>query len=85
MGSATSLGFGIGPLTAAGVVAVSGIRAVFLTAAVLLAFIAVWVGSMVHVPAAAALVAGPGRQEPRTPVPAGGGAEGGARIPQDSD
>lgn len=85
MGSATSLGFGVGPLTAAGVVAVAGIRAVFLTAAVLLAFIALWVGSMVHVPTAAPSVAEPRRREPGPPMPAGGGAERGARIGQDSD
>ncbi len=85
MGSATSLGFGVGPLTAAGVVAVSGIRAVFLTAAVLLAFIALWVGTMVHVPTAAPLVPGTRHQEPRTPVPVSGGAERGTRTPQDSD
>ena len=48
--SATSLGIAAGPLTSAAVVAVSGLREVFLTAAVLLAFIAVWVGLMVHVP-----------------------------------
>jgi len=85
MGSATSLGFGVGPLTAAGVVAVAGIRAVFLTAAVLSAFIALWVGTMVHVPTAAPVVAGPLPQEPRPPAAAGGGAERGARIGQDSD
>jgi len=85
MGSATSLGFGVGPLTAAGVVAVAGIRAVFLTAAVLSAFIALWVGTMVHVPTAVPSAAGPLHQEPRPPAPAGGGAERGARIGQDSD
>lgn len=50
-GSATSLGFASGPLTAAAVVAVIGVRAVFLTEAVLLLVIAVWVATMVHVPA----------------------------------
>jgi DHA1 family multidrug resistance protein-like MFS transporter len=49
-GSATSLGFGAGPLTAALVVGVSGIRPVFLTAAFLMAVIAAWVAAMVHVP-----------------------------------
>jgi DHA1 family multidrug resistance protein-like MFS transporter len=49
-GSATSLGFGAGPLTAALVVSFGGIRPVFLTAAVLMAVIAAWVGAMVHVP-----------------------------------
>lgn len=50
-GSATSLGFGAGPLTAALVVGIGGIRPVFLTAAVLMAAIAAWVAAMVHVPA----------------------------------
>lgn len=45
--SATSLGFAAGPLTAAAVVGVAGMRTVFLTAAVLLGVIAVWVGMMV--------------------------------------
>lgn len=49
-GSATSLGFGAGPLTAALVVGVGGIRPVFLTAAVLMAGIAVWVATMVRIP-----------------------------------
>lgn len=49
-GSATSLGFGVGPLTAALVVSVAGIRPVFLTAAVLMLIIAVWVGTMVREP-----------------------------------
>jgi DHA1 family multidrug resistance protein-like MFS transporter len=49
-GSATSIGFAAGPLTAAGVVAVSGMRPVFLTAAVLLGAISVWVSLAVHVP-----------------------------------
>jgi DHA1 family multidrug resistance protein-like MFS transporter len=49
-GSATSLGFGVGPLTAALVVSVAGIRPVFLTAAVLMLIIAVWVGAMVREP-----------------------------------
>ncbi|GAC1400049.1 MAG: MFS transporter [Chloroflexota bacterium] len=49
-GSATSLGFAAGPLTAAGVVAVSSIRTVFLTASVLLSLIALWVATMVHIP-----------------------------------
>ncbi|GAC1332910.1 MAG: MFS transporter [Chloroflexota bacterium] len=47
-GSATSLGFGAGPLTAAAVVSVAGIRPVFLTASVVLGVIAVWVATMVH-------------------------------------
>lgn len=48
-GSATSIGFGVGPLTAAAVVSVGGMRPVFLTAAFLLAGIAVWVATMVRV------------------------------------
>jgi DHA1 family multidrug resistance protein-like MFS transporter len=47
--SANSLGIAAGPLTSAAVVAVSGIRAVFLTAAVLLGFISLWVAAIVHV------------------------------------
>ena len=46
-GSATSLGFAAGPLTAAAVVSIGGIRPVFLTASVLLMAIAVWVQVMV--------------------------------------
>ncbi len=46
-GSATSLGFAAGPLTAAAVVSIGGIRPVFLTASVLLLGIAVWVQTMV--------------------------------------
>lgn len=49
-GSATSLGFGAGPLTAAAVVSVLGIRPVFLTAAVVLGLVAIFVGSAVHLP-----------------------------------
>jgi DHA1 family multidrug resistance protein-like MFS transporter len=49
-GSATAIGFAAGPFTAAVVVSIGGIRPVFLTAAVLLAFIAAWVGTMVHMP-----------------------------------
>jgi MFS family permease len=49
-GSASSLGFAAGPLTAAAVVGLGGIRPVFLTAGVLLLGIAVWVAAMVHVP-----------------------------------
>jgi DHA1 family multidrug resistance protein-like MFS transporter len=49
-GSANSLGFGAGPLTAALVVSVAGLRPVFLTAAVLMLVIAVWVAAMVQVP-----------------------------------
>jgi MFS transporter, DHA1 family, multidrug resistance protein len=49
-GSATSLGFAAGPLTAAAVVGVADIRTVFLTAAVLLGVIAAWVALMVHPP-----------------------------------
>jgi DHA1 family multidrug resistance protein-like MFS transporter len=56
--SMTSLGFAAGPLTSAAVVAVGGIRDVFLTAAVLLGLIAIWVEVMVHVPAAASRAAG---------------------------
>jgi MFS family permease len=47
--SANSLGILLGPMTSALVVAVSGIRDVFFSAAVLLAFIAVWVSTRVHV------------------------------------
>ncbi|MBV9279970.1 MAG: MFS transporter [Chloroflexi bacterium] len=47
--SANSMGIAAGPLTSAAVVAISGIRAVFLTAAILLGFISVWVATMVHV------------------------------------
>jgi MFS transporter, DHA1 family, multidrug resistance protein len=47
-GSANSIGFAAGPLTSAAVVALSGIREVFLTAAVLLGFIALWVGMRVQ-------------------------------------
>lgn len=46
-GSATSLGFAAGPLTAAVVVSFGGIRPVFLTASVLLLAIALWVQFMV--------------------------------------
>jgi DHA1 family multidrug resistance protein-like MFS transporter len=46
-GSATSLGFAAGPLTAAAVVSIGGIRPVFVTASVLLVGIAVWVQLMV--------------------------------------
>lgn len=46
-GSATSLGFAAGPLTAAAVVSIGGIRPVFLTASVLLLGISVWVQTMV--------------------------------------
>jgi DHA1 family multidrug resistance protein-like MFS transporter len=53
-GSATSLGFGVGPLTAALVVGVWGIRPVFLTAAVLMVVIALWVAAMIQVPDEAA-------------------------------
>jgi DHA1 family multidrug resistance protein-like MFS transporter len=49
-GSATSIGFAAGPFTAAAVVGIGGIRPVFLTAAVLLVFIATWVGTMVQAP-----------------------------------
>ncbi len=48
--SANSIGVAAGPLTTAAVVALSGIRSVFLSAAVLLGFISVWVATMVHVP-----------------------------------
>lgn len=48
--SANAVGFAAGPLTAAAVVALVNIRAVFLTAAVLLGFIALWVGTVVRIP-----------------------------------
>ena len=44
--AAVSLGFGAGPLTSAGIVAVGGIRPVFLSAAFLLAVVSVWVAWM---------------------------------------
>jgi MFS family permease len=47
--SANSLGILLGPMTTAAIVAVSGIRDVFFSAAILLAFIAVWVSTRVHV------------------------------------
>lgn len=50
-GSASSIGFAAGPLTAAAVVGLGGIRPVFLTAGVLLLGIAIWVAMMVRVPA----------------------------------
>jgi DHA1 family multidrug resistance protein-like MFS transporter len=46
--SATALGFAAGPLTSAAIVALSGIREVFLSAAVLLGIIAAWVSVMVR-------------------------------------
>jgi DHA1 family multidrug resistance protein-like MFS transporter len=46
--SANSFGVASGPLTTAAVVALSGIRTVFLVAAILLAAIALWVSTMVH-------------------------------------
>lgn len=45
--AAVSIGFAAGPLTSAGIVAIGGIRPVFLSAAVLLAGISVWVATMV--------------------------------------
>lgn len=50
VGTATALGFAAGPLTAAAVVAIAGIRAVFLAAACLLTAVAIWVTYMVRVP-----------------------------------
>jgi DHA1 family multidrug resistance protein-like MFS transporter len=47
--SANSIGIAAGPLTSAAVVAVSGIRSVFFTAALILGCIAIWVATMVHV------------------------------------
>lgn len=49
-GSATSIGMAIGPLTAAGVVSLGGIRPVFLTTAVVLLLISLWVAMMVRGP-----------------------------------
>lgn len=49
-GSATAIGFGAGPLAAAAVVDVAGIRAVFVTAALVLGVIGAWVGMMVTIP-----------------------------------
>jgi DHA1 family multidrug resistance protein-like MFS transporter len=62
-GSANSLGFGAGPLTAALVVSVAGLRPVFLTAAVLMLVIAVWVAAMVQVPAGGVVHEGRPRSE----------------------
>lgn len=47
--SANSVGIAAGPLTTAAIVAVTGIRDVFLSAAVLLGFIALWVATRVQV------------------------------------
>ena len=58
--SANAVGLAAGPLLSAATVAVAGIREVFLTAAVLLGLLAIWVGRMVHLPRAAATIA---RQE----------------------
>jgi MFS transporter, DHA1 family, multidrug resistance protein len=75
-GSATSLGFAAGPLTAAAVVSFGGIRPVFLTASVLLVAIAVWVQVMVvdvsedEVPVAA-LRASSDEPRPGQPAPEG--------------
>jgi MFS transporter, DHA1 family, multidrug resistance protein len=72
--SATSLGMAAGPLTTALVVAVSGIRAVFLVAAVLLGFIAVWVSVMIRLPEQGAVDATgsvPKKGEPASDWPAG--------------
>ncbi|HEX6506203.1 MAG TPA: MFS transporter [Chloroflexota bacterium] len=75
-GSATALGFAAGPLTAAAVVSVAGIRPVFLTAAVMMAAIAGWVGVMVSSPAevdepawaqAGHISASTGSDSPRSP------------------
>jgi MFS family permease len=44
--AAVSLGFGGGPLISAAIVAVGGIRPVFLSAAFLLAVVSVWVALM---------------------------------------
>lgn len=68
--SANAVGIAAGPLTTAAVVALSGIRAVFLSAAVLLGLISVWVALMVHVrengamPAARDPVASEARERP---------------------
>jgi MFS family permease len=50
MGSATSVGFGAGPLAAAGMVAVSGMRSVFVMAAVMFALVTVWTAAAMQVP-----------------------------------
>lgn len=50
MGSATSLGFGAGPLAAAAIVALSGIRSVFVMASILFALVTVWVTLALQVP-----------------------------------
>lgn len=73
-GSATSLGFGAGPLTAALVVSIGGIRPVFLTAALLMAIIAAWVAAMVHLPGGAA------GQEVENAQPASSGARAASRL-----
>jgi MFS transporter, DHA1 family, multidrug resistance protein len=49
-GSATSLGFAFGPLTAAGVVSVAGLRPVFLTPALLFGVISLWIARIVRHP-----------------------------------
>lgn len=64
--SANAMGIAVGPLTAAAVVAISGIRDVFLTAAVLLAFIALWVAKRVHVPGRTS--AEPAGVQPKVPA-----------------
>lgn len=70
--SANAIGFGAGPLTAAVVVAASGMRTVFLTAAVVLAGIALWVGTQVQGPeelAAEGVSEGPVPRPARTGTP----------------
>jgi MFS family permease len=47
--SANSFGTAIGPLTSAGIVAISGLRYVFFLAAFILWFIAFWVSRIVHI------------------------------------
>jgi len=53
MGSATSIGFGAGPLAAAGMVAISGMRSVFVMSAVVFSLVTVWVAFTMRTPARA--------------------------------
>lgn len=64
--SANAVGIAAGPLTSAAVVAVSGIRDVFFSAAVLLGIIAVWVATAVHVPTQRDLWEGDSSEPPKT-------------------
>ena len=63
--SANAVGFAAGPLTTAAVVAATGIREVFFSAAVLLGLIAVWVTVMVNPHAGERQQGGAGEVQPR--------------------